>query len=219
MLDERSNVRDEMIDSYLRDTLPDEERAQVELWMLEDPQFFAKVQEFELIQDSFRNKKEQPSIKPSVPSSKPVLATKVFTYFRGWIAHPISIAASFLLLLNTALVISNGTENQGTTPIQNGLALNSVITIDQNRSAANEIILVGDAHLLRIDVGINLDETQYQLVLSDAEGGQQFRYVARPDPNGILRLLTPSDLSGRYVLSIQQTGSEQSVQAYNIQFN
>lgn len=218
MLDEKSNVRDEMIDAYLRDTLPDEERAQVELWMLEDPEFHEQVRQAELMLTSFSQLENSASA--SIHPIKSETPHETRTSFKQWIAQPMSMAATVLLAVAATLLIRGESQLTDGVSLSNGLALNSVTTLQSTRSADNEIQLNGDTQLLQIDVGISLDDAPYQVVLTHEDGNPRFEFQLHADANGMVRLLTPAKLEGRYLLSVQQSGSSvQSEQAYLLEFN
>ena len=218
MLDEKSDVRHEMIDAYLRDTLPDEERAQVELWMLEDSQFHEQVRQAELMLASFSQLEESASA--SIHSIKPADQNQTHISFKQWIAQPLSMAASVLLAVAATLLIRGGNQLPDGVSLSNGLALNSVTTLQSTRSAGTEIQLSGDTQLLQIDVGISLDDAPYQVLLTHEDGNPRFEFQLHADANGMVRLLTPADLAGRYLLSVQQSGSSgQSEQTYLLEIN
>ena len=86
------------------------------------------------------------------------------------------------------------------------------------RNASNDIVLTSGVHLLQVDVGIDVEQTAYLLNLrQEAEGTSQV-FRTMPDGNGIVRLLTPSGLNGRYQLTVQKENGLEPVVSYQLRF-
>ena len=161
--------------------LPDEERAQVELWMLEDPQFHEQVRQAELMLTSFSQLENSASA--SIHPIKSETPHETRTSFKQWIAQPMSMAATVLLAVAATLLIRGESQLTDGVSLSNGLALNAVTTLQSTRSAGTEIQLSGDTQLLQIDVGISLDDAPYQVVLTHEDGNPRFEFQLHADAN------------------------------------
>ena len=96
--------------------------------------------------------------------------------------------------------------------------MNSVVNVRQMRNASNDIVLTSGMHLLQVDVGIDVEQTAYLLNLRQEGEGTSQEFRTMPDGNGIVRLLTPSGLNGRYQLTVQKENGLEPVVSYQLRF-
>lgn len=208
----RENESEDVIDLYLQGRLDTKELENFELRMLEDPQFFKKVRQVELMHAAFKDQKQLFDETLKAHRSVKVLP------FTMWIKQPMSLAASLLVVIGLAFTGINYIQQVDELNTRAGYAVNSVVNVGQMRNASNDIVLTSGVHLLQVDVGIDIDQTAYLLSLrQDGEGtSQAFRTM--PDGNGIVRLLTPSGLSGTYQLTVQKENGLEPVVSYQLRF-
>jgi hypothetical protein len=212
MLD-HGKLPDDLVDKYVRHQLTADEIAEFEIRMLDDPQLFAAVQRAELMQQSFKAQAQaQAAAEPSHDHN--------FRYlpFRQWIRQPMSLAASVMLGIGVLLLANLSTQQSGTDGLQRGYGVNSVVSIGQTRSATGETVLPSGTHLLQVDVGISLSDASYMLSLSNDENTQSHQFQVTADGNGMVRMLTPANLQGRYQLQVQQQGSTDVLASYSLRF-
>ncbi len=210
-MQDTKNTQEDCIDQYLRGRLSADELAKFEIKMLEDPHFFAQVQQAEIMHDALKSEKAQLESRPEKATNGKVLP------FGAWIKQPMSLAASVLIAFGFLLSGSNYLTQMSEFEVQEGVALNSVINLGQLRSSNDELVLSASAHLLQIDVGIRMDGSAYSAKLTD-ESGVQREYRVVPDGNGIVRLLTPVGLNGLYQLTVEADTTPQPVASYTLRF-
>lgn len=206
------------IDRYLRDQLSAEELAEFEVSMLEDPALFEAVERAELMREAFK-KHHQTSDKMDVVSDKQKQVSQVS--FMQWIQQPLSMAASVVMMIAVGFSTlqwihqPGSVTNPGATA---GQAVNSVVTLAPTRSGGGETILPAGVHLIQVDVGITLDNPDFDVsVISQELGNEQYQFTLIPDSNGILRLLTAESWLGRYLLEVRQRNdNDSSVSAENV---
>lgn len=210
MLD-HGKLPDDLVDKYVRHQLTADEIAEFEIRMLDDPQLFAAVQRAELMQQSF---------KAQAPAAAEPSHDHNIRYlpFRQWIRQPVSLAASVMLGIGVLLVANLSTQQSATDGLQRGYGVNSVVSIGQTRSATGETVLPSGTHLLQVDVGISLSDASYMLSLSNDENTQSHQFQVTADGNGMVRMLTPANLQGRYQLQVQQQGSTDVLASYSLRF-
>lgn len=234
---------DALIELYLRGHLTGSELAGVELRMLEDPVFFAAVEEAERVQQAFRqhvknnadveNGQEGESTQDeNLSDPRGRIESKVPRLsFPQWIRQPISMAASVLLII--AIGFSSVEMMQGPGVISSsqnqiasgGYAINSVVTIASRRSTAQQIELPAGRHLLQLDVGIALDDPVYAVTLTGEETDEQHTFRLTPDSNGMLRLLTSEAWQGEYAMTVVrntadgETNSNDALMMYRLNFS
>lgn len=201
--------RDEQIDRYLRHQLSAAELAEFEIRMLEDPGFFNAVKQAELMYSSFKG--QEPRAGPGSDIS--------YLPFRLWIKQPMSLAASLMLGIGILLLVSLYPLQPGANGLADGFGVSSVINIGQTRGTTSEIVLPEGNHLLQVDVGVSLVETLYWISLRHDGGDQQYLFQVSPDGNGVIRVITPSNLQGRYELAVQRLDSSERAATYHIKFN
>ena len=208
----RTNESDDVIDLYLQGRLDTKELEDFELRMLEDPQFFKKVQQVELMHAAF--KEQKPLFDETLQAHK---SAKVVP-FTQWIKQPLSLAASLVITIGLAFTGSNYIQRLDEINARAGYAVNSVINIGQMRNAANDIVLTPGVHLLQVDVGIDVEQTPFVLSLLPVRDGEGMEFRVMPDANGIVRLITPSGLSGSYQLKVQRENGLEPVGSYQLRF-
>ena len=208
----RENESEDVIDLYLQGRLDTKELENFELRMLEDPQFFKKVRQVELMHAAFKDQKQLFDETLKAHRSVKVLP------FTMWIKQPMSLAASLLVVIGLAFTGINYIQQVDELNTRAGYAVNSVINIGQTRSSASEVILTSGVHLLQVDVGIDIEQTPFVLSLLPLRDGDGMEYRVMPDANGIVRLLTPSGLSGPYQLKVQRENGLEPVSSYQIRF-
>ncbi|MBU2098791.1 MAG: hypothetical protein KKD00_08510 [Gammaproteobacteria bacterium] len=201
--------QEELIERYLQRRLSEEELVAFEIRMLEQPELFEAVQKTELMQTAF---KSQPALPQHHSNVRYLPLTR-------WIQQPMSIAASLLLAVSLVMVANNYSSSAPGGSMQSGLAVNSVVNIGQTRSTAEDIVLTSGVHLLQVDVGVSLIQEPYQLRMSSEDNRQVYNFSVMADGNGIVRILTPDGLTGRYQLTAQQPGSDASTEPSWIRFN
>jgi hypothetical protein len=207
---DKTKIPDDLVDQYLRGQLSDDERVQFEVRMLEDPHFFDVVQQAELMHQAFKGQKDRVG-----PRAKNVS----YLPFRAWIKQPLSWAASLMLGIGVLLLANDGSRQSDTDGLQSGYAVNSVVSVGRTRSTNDEIVLSSGVHLLQIDVGISMSDAPYTVRLTGLSDTQVYEFQVSPDGNGVVRLLTPATLQGRYELNVQQQGREEGSGAYRIRFD
>lgn len=208
----RTNESDDVIDQYLQGRLDTKELEDFELRMLEDPQFFKKVQQVELMHTAF--KEQKPLFDETLKAHR---SAKVLP-FTLWIKQPMSLAASLLVAIGLAFTGMNYIQQVDELNTRAGYAVNSVVNVGQMRNASNDIVLTSGMHLLQVDVGIDVEQTAYLLNLRQEGEGTSQEFRTMPDGNGIVRLLTPSGLNGRYQLTVQKENGLEPVVSYQLRF-
>lgn len=207
-----TNVPDDVIDQYLQMRLGENELQEFEIRLLEDPQFFQKVQEMDLLHRAFKEQKPLVEEKQNVRHSPRVLP------FALWIKQPISLAASLLIAVGLVFSGNNYLQQIDEWNAGAGYAVNSVINIGQLRSAANDVVLTSGVHLLQVDVGVEVEQSAYLLELRNESVGTRQEFRAMPDGNGVVRLLTPMGLSGPYRLTVRKENAPEPVASYQLRF-
>lgn len=206
---------DDLIDRYLCGQLRGEALTNFEVRMLEEAEFFAAVQEAGMMREEMRMAMESGGGEDQPQLHEPVVIES--PSFGMWIRQPMSLVASVLLGISLLFAMIDRAPEYP----ENGFAVDSVVSFAPVRGDQNLVVLDAGVHLLQVDVGISLNEAVYQVELANAERSRVLVYRLAPDSNGIVRFVTPDNLSGDYVLTVTREGSADgadSLERYQIRF-
>lgn len=186
----------QQIDAYLRNELDAESRILFEVALIEDAELLRAVQRTEAMIAAF---KAQPELFQAQRRSR-VLR------FSEWIVQPLSLAASFLVLLGLLPVIAllSGSGEPGAI---SGLNVASVQYVERLRGNDSATRVRGSfPMLLQIDSGAVDNQGQFEVRLIDVDQEQvlftQSNLVA--DADSLLRLLINESLYGSCKIEISQ---------------
>lgn len=200
-----------LIDRYLRDQLSGQALSDFELRMLEDSALFDAVERAQQMHQAFKEVAEgtgQHDTLQSASSNQSVTPKNNVMAFSAWIRQPLSMAASVLLVMTASFIALPLGQSPTTSELSSaGDAVNSVVNLAVLRSSSSVMQLAPGRHLLQIDVGIALNNPEYAVTVSSADGNEQYHYRLIPDSNGVLRLLTAESWLGEYRLEVQRMPS------------
>ena len=208
----RESESDNVIDLYLQGRLDEKVLEEFEVRMLEDPLLFNRVQQMKGMHAAF---KQQESLFAQTLKGHQFAQVLPFAL---WVKQPMSLAASLLIAIGLAFTGSNYLQQVDELNSRAGYAVNSVINLGHTRSSTSEIVLTSAVHLLQIDVGVGIEQTAFLLSLLPERDGANLEFRVMPDSNGIVRLLTPSGLSGPYQLRVKSESGLARAASYQLRF-
>lgn len=194
--------RDALIERWLGNKLGTAERAAFEIRLLEDPELLEQVQLAE-------------ALRVALVQEGPTLASAISTSnvlpFRAWLRQPLSLAASVLVAALGVQLVYTGLSRA---PEGSGIAVGSLLLLEATRGAAPPAFSGQAPYLFQIDSGFGNQAETFTVTVRDvtADTVVLAQDGLRADPDGWVRLLFVSAMSGEYVVDLHWTDPEGQMQ-------
>jgi hypothetical protein len=200
--------QDAQIIRYLRQQLADDDKAQFEIRMLEEPELLERVQLLEALQGGLRADERALLDNPEEATRSNVVP------FRRWIRQPLSLAASVLV---AALGLNVLLDTQ-TRSVPAAVPVGALVLLDARRDTAIPAFSGAGPYLLQVDAGIGTDVDAMELTLREASGAALLQQDVKVDSDGWIRLLYTPALQGNYQLDLAWTDNAGASQALSYAF-
>lgn len=217
----QSSAQEDILNKYLRNQLSEQERAEFEIRMMEDPELLNAVQrQGEMISD-LRTSQEA-KINRITDSSADDIAPNVsfLRNFSGWIQQPLSMAASLLIVIGAVFSFQNPDEPVSVTEINTGLVqMSQPVVLQSFRGGTDTIAINSDPPVSFV---IEVDPTNagpFEVTMIDVgtETAVSSLLVNNPIEPGLIRMQLTRELQGEFLIQVTSPNDD-AVLTFPIEF-